>query len=122
MKTYGNFFEDIEQRRVALAQRKKDQMARLKQKSVEGESETDELVSSHQKQISQDQADADAKRQEAKQKRDAAIAAREKEKEDKEKEKAMKDDIRQDLANERDEKRRDIEKKRMEKERAQAED
>ena len=39
MKTYGNFFEDIEQRRAALAQRKKDQMARLKQKTAQDASD-----------------------------------------------------------------------------------
>ena len=40
MKTYGNFFEDIEQRRAALAQRKKDQMARLKQQTAQGAADT----------------------------------------------------------------------------------
>ena len=34
----------------------------------------------------------------------------------------MKDEIKQELANEREDRRKDIEKKRMEKERAQAED
>ena len=47
MKTYGNFFEDIEQRRAALAQRKKDQMARLKQKTAQDASDMDQLVSSN---------------------------------------------------------------------------
>ena len=39
MKTYGSFFEDIEQRRAELAQRKADQMARLKQQTAKGASD-----------------------------------------------------------------------------------
>ena len=49
MKTYDSFFEDIEQRRAELAQRKKDQMARLKQQSAQGASDTDQLIASNKK-------------------------------------------------------------------------
>ena len=65
MKTYGNFFEDIEQRRVALAQRKKDQMARLKQKTAQDASDMDQLVASNKERIAKNQAEADKKKQEA---------------------------------------------------------
>ena len=122
MKTYGNFFEDIEQRRAELAQRKKDQMAQFKQKTAQSASDMDQLVASNKERIAKNQAEADRKKQEAIQKRKAAQAARDEAKAQKEKDQAMKDEIKQELANEREERRKDIEKKRMEKERAQAED
>ena len=44
MRTYSQFLEDLDSRRVALAQRKKQQMARIQQQNVQGRSNAAERV------------------------------------------------------------------------------
>ena len=45
MRTYSQFLEDLEQRKVALAQRRQQQMARIKQQNAQSASDTEERIS-----------------------------------------------------------------------------
>ena len=76
MRTYSQFLEDLEQRKVALAQRRQQQMARIKQQNAQTVSDAGERFSAAKAKGAADQEAIDAKKQEDKDKRDAAIAAR----------------------------------------------
>ena len=45
MRTYSQFLEDLEQRKVALAQRRQQQMARIKQQNAQTVSDAGERLS-----------------------------------------------------------------------------
>ena len=44
MRTYSQFLENLEQRKVALAQRRQQQMARIKQQNAQSASDTEERI------------------------------------------------------------------------------
>ena len=125
MKTYSSFLEDLQQRKELLAQRKIDQMARMKEKGAKVNTAASQRLAAQQQSNAQDDAEALRKKQEweAKRKaqRAAAQEAKDKAEEENRKKEAMKDEIKQDLEREREDRRKAIETKRMEKERAQAE-
>ena len=82
MKTYSSFLEDLQQRKELLAQRKKDQMARMKEKGAQVNTAASQRLAAQQQSNAQDDAEALRKKQEweAKRKaqRDAAQEAKDK--------------------------------------------
>ena len=119
MRTYSQFLEDLDSRRVALAQRKKQQMARIQQQNVQSRSSAAERVADAKSRLASDSDEMNKKEAEWKAKRKAAQDARDEAEAEKERKQAMKDEIRQELEQEREEKRKAQERKRMEKEKNQ---
>ena len=62
MRTYSQFLEDLEQRKVALAQRRQQQMARIKQQNAQSASDTEERIGAANQQSAEN--DAEMKRRE----------------------------------------------------------
>ena len=58
MKTYSSFLEDLQQRKELLAQRKKDQMARIKEKGAQVNTRASQQLAAQQKSNAQDDAEA----------------------------------------------------------------
>ena len=52
MRKYSQFLEDIQQRRLELAQRSKDQMTRFKQKSAQSVSDAGQRVAADKERLS----------------------------------------------------------------------
>ena len=76
MRTYSQFLEDLDSRRVALAQRKKQQMARIQQQNVQGRSNAAERVADAKSRLASNSDEMNRKQDEEKEKRAAAQAAR----------------------------------------------
>jgi len=119
MRTYSQFLEDLDSRRVALAQRKRQQMERIKQQNAQSVSNAGERFAAAKEKGASNDAEIKKKQDAEKAKRKAAQAARDEAKAENEKKQAMKDEIRQELNQEREEKRKAQERKRMEKEKNQ---
>ena len=119
MKSYGTFSEDLDSRRVALIQRKREQMQRIKQQNAQTVSDAGERLSAAREKGSSNDAAIKKKEEEWKAKRKAAQDARDEAEAEKERKQSMKDEIRQELEQEREEKRKAQERKRMEKEKNQ---
>ena len=72
MRTYSQFLEDLDSRRVALAQRKKQQMARIQQQNVQSRSSAAERAADAKSRLASDSDEMNAKEAEWKEKRKAA--------------------------------------------------
>ena len=64
MKSYDHFSEDIQQRRLELAQRSKDQMAKFKQKSAQSVSNAQQVSDAGKEKLAASQSEIDAKKTE----------------------------------------------------------
>ena len=95
MRTYSQFLEDLDSRRVALAQRKKQQMARIQQQNVQSRSSAAERAADAKSRLASDSDEMNKKEAEWKAKRKAAQDARDEAEAEKERKQAMKDEIRQ---------------------------
>ena len=77
MRTYSQFLEDLEQRKVALAQRRQQQMARIKQQNAQTVSDAErEIFCLLKQQGAENDAEMKRKQDAEKEKRAAAQAAR----------------------------------------------
>ncbi len=72
MRTYSQFLEDLEQRKVALAQRRQQQMARIKQQNAQSASDTEERIGAANQQAAENDEEMKRREDERKAKRDAA--------------------------------------------------
>ena len=74
MRTYSQFLENLEQRRAALAQRKQEQMARIKQQNAQNVSNAQQVSDAGKEKLAASQSEIDAKKQEWEDKRKEAEA------------------------------------------------
>ena len=125
MKTVSQLFEDLATRRQLLKQRQRDHASAYKEKSASSvtsaQTRDQKIRAGAAEKALQNRERNQAVAQQRDAERQERLAAREKAEEEREKEQRLKDEIRQELQSDRQERKVSIDKKRMSKERVQSE-
>ena len=125
MKMVGQLFEDLATRRQLLKQRQRDQASAYKEKSsgtvTSAQSRDQKIRAGAAEKAQKNREQSQAAAQERESARQARLDAREKAEAEREKEQRLKDELRQELQSDKQERNVTVNKKRMSKERVQSE-
>ena len=125
MKTVGQLFEDLATRRQLLKQRQRDQASAYKEKSsgtvTSAQSRDQKIRAGAAEKAQKNREQPQAAAQERESARQARLDAREKAEAEREKDERLKDELRQELQSDKQERNVTVNKKRMSKERVQSE-